>query len=113
MEKMIRYRKLAKQILLSHVPADEEENAPNIDRIVICDEERGHYQLGRWGWDKGKRAKWMNFYFRLKNGKFWIEFDLTEAGIANELLEAGVPREDIVLAFHEPEMRPLTEFAVA
>ena len=25
----------------------------------------------------------------------------------------GVPREDIVLAFHPPEMRPLTEFAVA
>jgi hypothetical protein len=29
------------------------------------------------------------------------------------LLEAGVPKEDIVLAFHEPEMRQYTEFAVA
>ena len=113
MEKMTRYRKIAKQVLLSHVLPNEEEEDSGIDRIVICDEERGHYQLGRWGWDKGKRAKWMNFYFRLKNGKFWIEFDLTEEGIANELLAAGVPKEDIVLAFHEPEMRPLTEFAVA
>lgn len=112
MEKMTEYRKIAKQILMSHVPPNEENEGSGIDRIVICDEERGHYQLGRWGWDKGKRAKLMNFYFRLKNSKFWIEYDLTEAGIANELLDAGVPREDIVLAFHEPEMRPLTEFAV-
>jgi hypothetical protein len=34
-------------------------------------------------------------------------------GIATDLLEAGVPKEDIVLTFHSPEMRPLTEFAVA
>ena len=26
---------------------------------------------------------------------------------------AGVPKEDIVLAFHAPEMRPYTEFAAA
>jgi hypothetical protein len=38
---------------------------------------------------------------------------LTEDGIATDLLEAGVPKEDIVLAFHAPEMRPYTEFAVA
>ena len=33
--------------------------------------------------------------------------------IANELLEAGVLPEDIVLGFHPPQKRPLTEFVVA
>jgi hypothetical protein len=28
-------------------------------------------------------------------------------------LEAGVPKKDIVLAFHHPARRPATEFAVA
>ncbi len=42
-----------------------------------------------------------------------IEEDWTEGGIATDLLEAGVPKEDIVLAFHPPKMRPYTEFAVA
>ena len=42
-----------------------------------------------------------------------IEEDWTEEGIATDLLEAGVPHEDIVLAFHPPEKRPLTDFAVA
>jgi hypothetical protein len=36
-----------------------------------------------------------------------------QQGIAADLLRAEVPREDIVLAFRPPEMRPLTELAVA
>jgi len=45
--------------------------------------------------------------------KIWIEEYMTEEGIATYFLEQGVPRENIVLAFHPPFMRPLTEFAVA
>jgi hypothetical protein len=48
----------------------------------------------------------------IRDGKFWIEHDGTEYGIANELVDAGVPKEHIVLAFHEPELRQYTEFAV-
>lgn len=36
-----------------------------------------------------------------------------EDGIVDRLLEAGVPKEDIVLAFHHPLLRSRTEFAVA
>jgi hypothetical protein len=48
---------------------------------------------------------------RLCHGKFWIEDDMTEEGIATDLLQAGVPKEDIVLAFQPPEARQFTEFA--
>jgi hypothetical protein len=50
---------------------------------------------------------------RIQDGKVWIEIDGTEDGIANHLLAAGVPKEDIVLGFQPPEMRKHTEFAVA
>jgi len=50
---------------------------------------------------------------RIRDGKFWIEEDWTEDGIATDLVRAGVPKEDIVLAFHEPEMRQYTDFAAA
>jgi hypothetical protein len=54
---------------------------------------------------------------RIRNSKFYIEIapngHPTEAGIATELLAAGVPKDDIVLAFHHPSMRPYTEFIVA
>ena len=38
---------------------------------------------------------------------------MTEEGLANQLVKAGVPREDIVLAFQHPSTRKLTDFAVA
>ena len=52
-------------------------------------------------------------YIRIEQSKIWIEEDWTKQGIANELLEAGVPPEDIVLSFQHPIKRPLTEFATA
>ena len=52
-------------------------------------------------------------HIRIKNQKIYIEDDWTEEGIANELLTEGIPKSDIVLAFHDPETRKLTEFAVA
>jgi hypothetical protein len=55
----------------------------------------------------------MTVYVRVKDGKIWIEQDLTEEGIGNALLQAGVPKEDIVAAFHDPELRQYTEFAAA
>lgn len=44
--------------------------------------------------------------------KIWIQRDGTEIGIANELIVAGVAKEDIVLGFHAPYKRQFTDFAV-
>ena len=49
----------------------------------------------------------------LQNKKIWIESDGTEEGIATHFLDAGVPKDDIVLAFHSPRKRPYTGFAVS
>ncbi|NES01611.1 MAG: XisI protein [Okeania sp. SIO2F4] len=38
--------------------------------------------------------------------------DGLEDGIANDLVNAGLPKSQIVLGFHPPEVRPHTEFAV-
>jgi hypothetical protein len=51
-------------------------------------------------------------HIQIKHQKIWIEQDETEIGIANELVEAGVPKADIVLAYQAPYLRSLTEFAV-
>lgn len=49
----------------------------------------------------------------IKNGKIWIQHDGTEGGIANQLVDCGVPKHDIVLDFHSPFKRQFTEFAVS
>ena len=49
----------------------------------------------------------------LRGDKVWIQHDGTERGIPEDLLEAGIPREQIALGFHSPEVRRYTDFAVA
>ena len=65
------------------------------------------------GWSAGKRVHFLLVHVDIIDGKVWIEKDNTEDGVASELVQAGVPKAHIVLAFRSPEMRKLTEFAVA
>lgn len=113
MDKLTRYRELLKGILSKHIEGSNRHPQPGIERFMIADEARDHYFLFSLGWTEDRRIRNFNVYVRIINGKFYIEHDLTEAGIATELLEAGVPKEDIVLAFHAPELRQYTEFAAA
>ncbi|WP_309143394.1 element excision factor XisI family protein [Nostoc favosum] len=46
------------------------------------------------------------------NDKIWIQRDGTEYGIAKELVNAGIPKNQIVLAFQPADIRQYTEFAV-
>lgn len=38
-------------------------------------------------------------------------YDGTEIGMANELADMGIPKDDIVLGFQAPYKRPYTGFA--
>ena len=42
----------------------------------------------------------------------WIEYNGTDARLGEELVAAGIPRNDIVLAFQPEELRSLTGFGV-
>lgn len=78
---------------------------------TIFDDEQGHYQLMYVGWRNNKRDFGCVLHLDIKDDKIWIQHDGTEVGIANQLAEMGVPRKDIVLAFHEPEIRQYTDFS--
>jgi hypothetical protein len=84
-----------------------------IESELIIDEAKGHYQLMRIGWLNGYRVHGVLIHVDLRDGKFWIQHDGTESGIASELVTAGVPNQSIVLAFKPPEMRKYTEFATS
>ncbi len=49
----------------------------------------------------------------IKGEKIWIQFNATEVEIAQELVEMGVPKQDIVVGRPSPFMRQFTEFAVS
>jgi hypothetical protein len=112
-DKLTEYSKLIKRILTEYVELSNRYPNPAIETFLIVDEAKSHYIWMNLGWQNGERVNGMTVYVRIRDGKFWIEEDWTEDGIATDLVRAGVPREDIVLAFHEPKMRQYTDFAVA
>ena len=113
MDKLETYRQVIQKILTDYQQWAVGANQPGVSQCVSFDEKRNHYFWFHVGWNRKKREFGITVYLRIENGKIWIEEDWTKQGIANELLDAGVPAEDIVLGFQHPSKRPLTEFAVA
>ena len=112
MDKLIQYQNFIKQILTEYQRISAQVPVPDVDEVLIFDDERKQYLWFNIGWKQGKRVKGISVYIRIKNEKIYIEEDWTEEGMANELLRLGVPKEDIVLAFQPPEVRKFTEFAI-
>ena len=80
---------------------------------VVVSRERNHYLLIHEGWESQHRVHGTIVHAEIRNGKVWIHYDGTEDGITDELVAAGVPKDQIVLAFHPPDIRPHTGYAIA
>lgn len=112
MDKIKEYERIIEKTLCKY--AETANLSPNgVETQIVFDQERQRFMIFRSGWVDKKRIHSAVIYVRLHNNKVWIEEDWTEDGIATDLLDAGIPKEDIVLGFQHPIMRPLTEFAVA
>lgn len=112
-KKQTDYQTLLKQIFLDYAALLNRRPQPQIETEVVIDEERGQYILHTLGWKEKARVWNTPLYVRLHNGKIWVETDWIEEGVTEKLLAAGVPKEEIVLAFQHPSLRDLGEFAVA
>ncbi|MDJ0662023.1 MAG: XisI protein [Crocosphaera sp.] len=110
MEKLEQYRHYVKQVITEYSQLGSSKDP--IEQQLIFDTVNDHYQLMYVGWKNRKRYHGCVLHLDIKNDKIWIQHDGTEIGIANELVNLGVPKEDIVLAFHEPLVREYTGFAV-
>jgi hypothetical protein len=111
MDKAASYGKLIEEILREY--GGYKTAYGEVESELIFDPAQGHYHFMRVGWDGQHRIHGLVLHVDVKNGKIWIQYDGTEEGIANRLVAGGVPKEDIVLAFHSPFMRRYTEFAVS
>jgi len=104
------YRQLVKGIIREH--AQYKPAVGEFDIETVFDDDCGHYALVYTGWLGHRRMDGSVIHIDIRNGKIWIQHDGTEDGVANELLAAGVPHNQIVLGFKPAYRRPLTEFAV-
>ncbi|MDX2245642.1 MAG: XisI protein [Bacteroidia bacterium] len=111
MDKLVKYRDYVKEIMRGH--ATYSRKLEEFETQLLFDDDMGHYYLMRVGWDGLKRIHACLLHIDLKDGKIWIQRDGVEEGVTKEFLDRGVPKEDIVLAFHAPYKRKFTGYATA
>jgi hypothetical protein len=88
-------------------------STPELARNVILDRSSDNYLILTQGWENRRRINHAGIHLQIINGKIWIQEDNTDLNIARELELAGVPKSDIVLGFHPPDIRPYTDYAAA
>jgi len=100
--------------LLEHILSEYARLYPysygDIQRQTVFDRAGDHYRLLSPGWDE-RRVHGCLVPIDLIGGKFWIQRDGPEEGIALDLEAAGIPKGRIVLAFRRPESRAYTDYA--
>lgn len=110
MDRVAVYREIVKRIIQEYAAFDP--STGDVEAEVIFDDQRGHYELLYTGWKQWRRVHGSVIHIDIREGKVWIQHDGTSDGIAPQLVEAGIPPEQIVLAFHHPDRRKHTPYAI-
>ena len=112
MGKVEKYRKIVQEVLTKYA-ADRsgQSQSEEIETQLLFDTANDHYQLLRVGWHKRTQTFLVIFHFDIRDGKIWLQQNASDFDIVSEIEKEGVPKSDIVLAFHSPQMRPFTGYA--
>ncbi|MUG97869.1 XisI protein [Scytonema sp. UIC 10036] len=111
MDTLKKYRETIYKILKEH--ADIPYAYGEIKSEVVVSQDENHYLLMIAGWHDTLRIHGCVVDVEIINDKIWIQRDGIEDGITDDLVASGVPKDKIVLAFHPPEARQYTGYAVA
>jgi hypothetical protein len=85
----------------------------DIRLLASFDRIRNQYLLLEEGWEQYKRIHFILVHIEILHDKVYIQRDGTRDGIAEDLVRAGIPPQEIVLAFRHPTERTATTFALA
>ncbi|MFN5965787.1 MAG: XisI protein, partial [Pseudanabaena sp.] len=91
------YQAVIKQVISEY--AKLRPSHGNIHLEPIFDDVNSRYALMQFGWDRERRVRGNLIYVSIKDGKVLIEYDGIEGGITQDLIQRGIPEQDIVLAF--------------
>lgn len=113
MDKLIFYKSVVQNIM-NTIVSDFQSATQPFQMQMIKDDSHGQYLLFQNDWHNERRLYGPILHMEVaSSGKVWIHYDGTDLVVVEQLLEAGIPKEDIVLGFRSPVVRPDTGFAVA
>jgi XisI protein len=111
METLNHYRQVIKSVLEPYT------QIPYSQGDLICkaifDDNANSYLLMPLAWDRKARIHGCLINIDIIDSKIWVQRDETEDGVTQELVAAGIPKEQIVLGFHPADVRSYTGYAVA
>jgi hypothetical protein len=110
MDRLERYREIVRRIIAEY--AGYKPSHGQIETEAVVDRDRDHYEVLHVGWDGVRRVHGSVIHIDIIGGKVWVQYDGTSRPVAEELVAAGIPREEIVLGFHPANVRQHTGFAV-
>lgn len=111
MDKLAHYRTSIQTLLEQYGQFKTQDE--DVENELFLDTIRDHYQLMRVGWDGLSRIYHTILHFDIKDGKVWLQQNTTDIDIGQELVDMGIPKEDIVLGLHPAYKRPYTGYGVA
>lgn len=110
MDQLDRYRDIVRRLIEEY--ASYKPVNGDIRTEAVVDREHDHYEVMEVGWDRGRRVHGPVIHIDIRDGKVWIEYNGTDVEIGEEMVAAGIPRNDIVLGFQPEDVRPLTNYGV-
>lgn len=115
MDKLLKYQTIIKDVLATYAKqgAIDKNAKEHVETQLLFDDVHNHYQVLRIGWEGIKNTFLVIFHFDIKDGKIWVQRNISDYDIIGDIESKGVPKKDIVLAFHSPRMRPYTGYAAA
>lgn len=111
MDKIERYREYVRTLLTRYANDDISDN--DVEVQLIFDTQSDRYLWMNIGWQNFKRIYTSLVHIDIKDGKIWLQQNLTDQNPAEELVKMGVCREDIVLGLQPPYKRPYTDYGAA
>jgi len=103
------YRTIIRKVLQEY--AIHKPSNGDIDPELVVDAAEHHFEVLLVGWDGPRRVHGSIIHIDIVGERIWIQYDGTSPGVAEELVEAGIPPEAIVLGFRPRQMRQYSGFA--
>ncbi|MFK7948547.1 MAG: element excision factor XisI family protein, partial [Saprospiraceae bacterium] len=80
----------------------------------LFDDVHGQYMLYKYGWGNQGRIYGNVAHFEIaEDGKIWVHHDGTSLELVQQLLDKGIPKSEIVIAYQPDYVREELGFAVS
>ncbi len=113
MERLAFYQSKIQEVLNEYLADLRQPANKDIDFVPISDKEKNHFQIIAMGWENDDRIFNLLFHLDVIGDKIWVQEDKMENSIAERLVEKGISKKEIVLAYFPDYHRAYTEYAVS